>query len=101
MNQLSPVVSAVTDAIATCVWLIGQFNMKGLAHPAVFAKLFERLRRQLPPPFSARLPPRAGFRALPARDGSRARPSDTASRFALLLRPGRVPWRKKLPGLAA
>jgi hypothetical protein len=43
---------------------------------------------------------RAGFRALPARDGGRARPSDPGSRFTLILRPGRVPWRKKLPGLA-
>jgi hypothetical protein len=47
MNQLSPIVSVVTDAIATCVWMIGQLNAKALAHPAVFAKLFERLRRQL------------------------------------------------------
>jgi len=47
MTQLSPVVSVVTDAIATCVWMIGQFNAKHLAHPAVFAQLFERLRRQL------------------------------------------------------
>jgi hypothetical protein len=47
MTQLSPVVSVATDAIATCVWMIGQFNRKGLAHPAVFAKPLERLRRQL------------------------------------------------------
>jgi hypothetical protein len=47
MTQLSPVVSVTTDAIATCVWMIDQLNAKALAHPAVFAKLFERLRRQL------------------------------------------------------
>src|SRR5262245_212790 len=46
MNSTSPVVSAVTDAIATGVGLIGQFN-DPKAHPAVTAELFERLRCQL------------------------------------------------------
>jgi hypothetical protein len=32
MNQLSPIVSVVIDAIATCVWMIGQLNAKALAH---------------------------------------------------------------------
>jgi hypothetical protein len=47
MNLTSPVLSAVTHAIATSVCLIGQCNEKEQAVPALRAELFARLRQQL------------------------------------------------------